>query len=151
MIEQILQTEIDTWAKLKHPAHLQIFVQKNGRKFESAKNAKKFGKPKLCFMNAYHYASKHSLEYVEGFVMIPNIPFLIHHAWCCEMGDNTPIETTIKDNTGYEYYGIEFDLYTVEKQLMKNKVYGILDTGYGLNIDLMKDMGYEFEIASRRS
>ena len=143
MIETVLQNEIDTWARIGHPALMQKFVAERGRKFESVKLAKKLGKPKLCYMNAYKYAVKHDLEYVEGFLMLPNIPFLIQHAWCTEKGSDVVIETTIKNVEGHEYYGIEFDIFTVEQEMMRNRVYGLLDTGCGINIDLMKRMGFD--------
>lgn len=143
MIENLIKQEIATWGMIGHPAFMQKFVLENGREFGKAVKPKKLGKPKLCFMNAYHHALDNDLEYVEGYVMIPGIPFLIHHAWCCETGDNTPIEVTIKKCEDHEYFGIEFDMYTVEKELAKNGVYGILDTGHGINVDLMKRMGME--------
>lgn len=145
MIDDLIKQEIEMWGRLGHPALMQKFIFENGRRFGKAKKAKKLGKPKLCFMNAYHHAADNDLEYVEGYVLIPNIPFLIHHAWCCEKGDDTPIEVTIKNCEDHEYFGIEFDVYTVGQEIAKNQVYGILDTGYGINIDLMKRMGMEID------
>lgn len=142
-IEDHIRTEIEMWAKVGHPALMQKFILNEGRLFENPVAAKKFGKQKECFKNAFHYAQDEEVEYVEGYILLPNIPILIHHAWCCEFGDTVPIETTIKDFEGIQYFGFEFDYETIVAYLIKHGVYGIIDPGFGLNIDLFKRYGME--------
>ena len=99
----------------------------------------KLGKPKMCFMNATHAALFHgaSYDYVEGYAMSSTISFPFHHAWVAAKGSNTPIDVTIADPKGYQYIGVRFTEQELAEEVARLKVYGLLDTGTGLNRDLI--------------
>jgi hypothetical protein len=137
-LKDILKQEIKMWDKIGHPAIMQKYVLDNGRAFNKVELSDRLGKPKLCFMNAAHEVwDNPDYEYVEGYMILSTIPILIHHAWVYDKKRNVAIEVTTKD-VGDAYYGVTFSKSDLNKWLLKSGVYGILDTGVGLNIELMK-------------
>ena len=96
------------------------------------------GTPKECFANAANLVtSRTDLFYMEGFCMGDSIPLPFHHAWAVDAAHRV-IEPTLEDPTKYRYLGVLFPLPVLVEQLLKNKVYGLLDTGRGLNTELMR-------------
>jgi hypothetical protein len=137
-IKAILKQEIKMWDKIGHPAIMQKYVIDNGKQFKNVELSDKLGKPKLCFMNAAHEVwNNPDLEYVEGYMILSSIPILIHHAWVYDKVRKVAIEVTTKD-VGADYFGVVFDRSELNRWLLKNGVYGILDTGMGINVELMK-------------
>ena len=81
-----------------------------------------------CFMNAYQYAERHDLFYVEGYAM-PNGLIPLSHAWCVDK------EGVIHDPTwdhADDYFGVPFYLDTVQEILQETGYYGIFDNLYML-------------------
>src|ERR1019366_9509755 len=66
-----------------------------------------------------------SLTYVEGYITVHGVP--IKHAWTVDE-DGQVVDSTI-DGAGKvdNYFGVPFSTTYLEKTLVKNKVYGLLD------------------------
>lgn len=119
-----------------YPAIIERFVLRNGTTFVDAVRPKKMGQIKQCFKNASHMAlGDDSLTYHEGFMKRPDLPIFIHHAWVVDR-QGTAIDPTLRDVKDVTYTGVPIDTDSLMKQLMMNRVYGVLDTGT-LNIDYM--------------
>jgi hypothetical protein len=73
--------------------------------------------------------------YVEGFMINADLPIPIHHAWVSYDGE-TAMDPTL-DSANREYFGVSFSRQELVHELRKNNVYGLLDHGLGLNVDLM--------------
>jgi hypothetical protein len=121
---------------------MQEFLLRNGRKFYSQPKPKRYKMrtPKWCFHNAtmLRNQSHGALRYAEGYVASPDLPLLIHHAWCVDAEDRV-VDCTLQDwHTGEsrsgaaQYFGIVF----------ANEIKVIppggsfLDSGRGFRIDL---------------
>jgi hypothetical protein len=102
------------WGCIEH------LVQVCGRTYESAKLSRKYskGQPKLCFGNSAQLAlSEDDLLYVEGFGLLKDSHFPIHHAWNCRIGSNKAIDVT---TTNLEsYFGMPFRREYLLKRLGK--------------------------------
>lgn len=131
---------------------LERFVLRNGKEFKPRKRIGRKGKAGLCYMNAAHAVFKHEftgkpMTYVEGFVINKKMAFIpIHHAWVTTDGTDAMDPTLNAEE--YEYFGVEIKTSELRKELVRNKVYGILDTGYGMNHEFMfkVDPGLEAEV-----
>lgn len=136
-LPEYLTQHAANWRKVGHFALLEEFVLANGKPYKWAEHDRNMGPQKMCFENAAHLALASDLTYVEGFVMRPNFFMAVHHAWVIDDND-TVIDITLRDQDGgVQYMGVAFNDDTLSKQLVKNKVYGLLDTGRGMNADLM--------------
>ena len=63
--------------------------------------------PKQCFFNSYKLASLFkNLIYIEGFGLINELPFPIHHAWCVDIRD--PLKVIDVTSEFKSYIGIPF-------------------------------------------
>jgi hypothetical protein len=143
-MREMLQEKIDNWARLGHPALLDRFVLRNGKAFTPGKRIGRKGKAKNCYGNATKVVLRDpDATYVEGFVVNKELPIEIHHAWVTYDG-KTVMDPTL-DAENYEYFGVEFDTSTLRKEMIRNKVYGILDPGLGFNTDLMFRIDPELE------
>jgi hypothetical protein len=130
-----LEREIETWAQLRIPALLQRFVVRNGHAYEPMARIGPKQPDKDCFKNATEYVLADGGQYVEGYALRPSLGLCMHHAWV-EI-DGRAMDPTWKDPEDCLYFGIPFETETLEDELFVNRVYGLLDTGRGLNIDLM--------------
>ena len=137
-IEKMLQAEIDNFAVIGYPALMQRFVVRNGRAMTPVKDVPldvKRGQPKNCFMNATHLAFQ-GYQYVEGYAYAPNLPILIQHAWVIDTDGNV-IDNTWERREGTQYFGVEFDIDVLTDEIHRTGVYGLLDTGMGINVDFL--------------
>jgi len=140
VIAGYIDERIKSGAIFGRPSWLELFVRRNGTDFAGVEAYEDMGEPKMCYQNATLLAclERADATYVEGFVVNPEIPMLIHHAWV-EI-DGQGFDPTIPDARNRLYYGVRFTTKTVRAQVKKNGVYGLLDTGWGLNMDLMESM-----------
>lgn len=97
------------------------------------------GTPKQCFKNATRLIIRRPDEfaYCEGFAMESRICFPFHHAWVVNPAGEI-IDNTIRGPENHQYVGIKFDPADVFKAMGKFRVYGLLDPGFGLNVEYMK-------------
>lgn len=142
MIREMLESTVATWEKLGHPALLERFVLRNGRLFEPTKRRLgRPGPPKNCYQNATNLVLRERQRrpiplYVEGFTVIKDLPVLaIQHSWVSMTGEDAMDPTLNAAN--HEYFGVAFSLTQLVREITKNKVYGLLDLGLGLNTKLM--------------
>jgi hypothetical protein len=139
-----LTEQVSNWALLGHPALLDRFILRNGKLYTPTKRIGPKRKPKECFGNATKYVLSHSkATYVEGYVMGSKLPIPIHHAWVTMTGTDAMDPTLDAEN--YQYLGIAFDTATVERELARYGVYGVLDPGLGLNHRKMFEVDPELE------
>lgn len=127
---------VSAWERLGRPAMLERFVLRNGKAYTPRNRIGRKGKAKECFSNAaQHVLQKAGGTYVEGFVIRKDFPLPLLHAWLTFHGDDA-MDPTL-DAKNYEYYGVAFDALTLIRELVRNKHYGLLDTGLGLNARLI--------------
>jgi hypothetical protein len=111
------------------------FVLENGKKFKNHKEIKvERGKKGECFKNAFHLADNKGLIYVEGVVTISGSPLPGLHAWCVDKEGNV-YDPTLEEAD--EYYGVPFDLMYVEKTILREKTYGVIDN-YEMGFPLLR-------------
>jgi len=132
-LREILQETVDTWAKIGAPAVMERFVLRNGKDMEPMPRIGKRMTPKECFSNATHYLQRNPGTYVEGYVLRPGL-IPIHHAWV-EI-DGKAMDPTLEDAEECSYVGVPFETKVLHGELVKNGVYGLLDTGM-INLDLI--------------
>jgi len=137
-IKSLIEKEISSWAQVGHHAMLQRFILEQGREFVAGPRSVKKMKMKECFRNATQVAlSSSEFTYVEGYVLSEDIPILIHHAWLTKDGE-TAMDPTL-DAEGHFYYGVMIPLEELVSEISKSRVYGIFDTGLGLNASYLFD------------
>ena len=148
-LRESLTGMMESWARLGHPAPLERFVLRHGKAFTPGKRVGRKGKAGLCFMNAAKAVFKHEFAenpptYVEGYVTSKKMGFFpIHHAWVTFDG-KTAMDPTLNADD-YEYFGVEIGTAALRTELVRNKVYGIFDTGYGMNTKWMFKFDPELE------
>jgi hypothetical protein len=100
----------DAYRKLGHPSVYRMVLD-HGREYTPAPLPADIprGTPKECFNNAIRICDDDTLVYVEGYMLRPGVPFLVHHAWCATP-DGTVVDPTIDAPETCAYYGIEFQL-----------------------------------------
>ena len=148
MLEDYLTNEVENWAVIGHPALMQRFVLRNGQRYGGRRRIGRRGMAKQCFMNAtkrvLHNPRAYidGWRYVEGYAIHRTDPIMaIHHAWVTTNGSDA-MDPTL-DATKYDYFGVAFDKPTLVGQLRQQKYYGMLDTGLGLNWQLMFELDPE--------
>jgi hypothetical protein len=112
--------------KYAGPAH---FVLAHGRRFGWAPLPQKLkrGDSKECFKNALN-ATKKDLVYVEGFVLLPGFPALVH-AWNTDDSGHA-IDRTYAPEVAQasEYFGVAFETeYVVQTKKARRGEYGVLE------------------------
>src|SRR5262245_49732537 len=134
-IKRYLTETVETWAKLGHPAILERYALRNGKVFTPRKRIGRKGEPKNCFGNAteivfdWEFRGRKGPKptYVEGFCMSKELHWPFHHAWVTYTGDDA-MDPTL-DAAEHEYFGVTIETKELRNELLKNKVYGVLDTG----------------------
>ena len=109
----------------------------NGRPFYINENtfSGRRGTPKECYKNAaLAVLDNPKLTYVEGQMAFHGVP--IDHAWCVDQQGNV-VDPTVKDGEDTAYFGIPISTEYLKRQLLKQKVYGILP--FHSNMDLYKN------------
>lgn len=136
-LTEILKERVDTWMRVGHFPLLELFVARNGKPFEVSDSVVRMGPEKECFKNATQAAfASMDLDYVEGFVASRKFLWPIHHAWVTLDGSRA-LDPTLRDPREFYYLGVQFDNDSLRAESVRNGVYGMLDTGTGLNADLM--------------
>lgn len=130
----VVEHFIEMLEKIGHPAIMERFVVRNGKSFGGAPYKGKRGTPKLCFMNAYKMSVANNWPYYEGYLVLPNVQLPIHHAWCVDNGQ--VVDPTIDRPEECSYIGVHIDRGTLDSEMLKHKVYGVLDTPKGVNANL---------------
>jgi hypothetical protein len=156
-LKEYLTQEIANWETIGHPALLQRFVLRNGKPYTPRKRIGRRGTPKECFANAAKIVVRkprpdHVLTgwgYVEGFAVHRTEPIMaFHHAWVTT-DRNDAMDPTL-DAEQYEYFGVEFELEVLMQQIRRNRVYGLLDPGMGLNYQLMFEVDPQLEAVIKK-
>lgn len=130
-----LQFTVYGFEKLGSPALVERFVLRKGRSYQPATIHANVGEPKQCYRNATLYAfDHHYATYVEGFIISPDLPFAIQHAWVEVEGK--ALEVTLGERE-LIYFGVPFETKLLRAETLKNGFYGLLDTGHGANHELM--------------
>lgn len=139
-IKEFISHKVGMWEELGHPAILERFVRDKGETHEPDMRQPwtgDWGVPNECFKNATHEVlSNRNLRYVEGFIWSGDLPILIHHAWVLH-ADGRWADPTLREPERYSYYGVVFDSGTLMTEMNRTGVYGLLDTGVGINADLI--------------
>jgi hypothetical protein len=140
VIREYLEQTVKNWAVLGHPAIMERFVLRNGKEFAPGPRLGHQGEPNACYSNATKWMleppwSPRNARYVEGFFLRKSLPIALQHAWV-DLGDGKAMDPTVESEGNY-YMGVSFDRKTLREQLRRNKVYGLLDHGHGINTDLI--------------
>jgi hypothetical protein len=137
-LREMLQARVAAFATFGHPALMERFVLKNGGAFKGVKfpfpKQVRRGEPNGCFMNAARLIMNNPREewtYHEGYVLRDGLPLEIHHAWI--VVDGKVVDNTLTDPEECEFLGVPFTRYQLMSELARNKVFGLLDTGRGVN------------------
>lgn len=150
--------EIEEWIRGERDAFKSVgangawliheFLLRNGQRFLSQPKPDRYRMrmPKACFWNAARLAKKSRvLRYAEGYVASPDIPILVHHAWCVDARDRV-IDVTLQDfrdgrsRAGTaQYFGVVFG-----KEFLGLTGGSLLDSlrGYRLDLWLKIDPGF---------
>lgn len=131
MIREYLEQMVKGLESIGHPAIMERFVLRNGKEFVAQPFTGLRATPKECFSNATHL---HVGTYVEGYTMRRDLPLAFHHAWRVENGK--VIDNTLQRPEECEYMGVEIEFRELMRELDRNRVYGILDTGM-VNFEFM--------------
>lgn len=163
-IAEQLKTEVEAYGRLGHPALMQRFVISSGKLGGERLLDHDYGQgaAKECFRNAAQLALEYpELTYVEGYGYLEGLPLLIHHAWC-EDQQGRVVDVTWAPERGGQYMGVRIDADELLEQMESNGVYGVLDTGRGLNVEFyfrrdpqleqwVFDNGYAKRLPKKRS
>lgn len=126
-----LQTYIDTVATQFNHAGM-LWYKAYGKQYEIDGETFIGGTPQQCYKNAFLAGLENpDLTYVEGFMAVHGVP--IHHAWLVtkdgKVRDYTlgPESFPKKDPASIvtEYFGVPMQRKFVDKQTLKNGVYGL--------------------------
>lgn len=107
------------------------------------------GPQKQCFTNSYTLSVNEQLVYVEGYVLLPQIPIPIIHAWCVKPGSDKVIDVTSSDLV--EYYGVPFQSRYVVSQACATRYAGGLLDAWLYHWPLMKMTQEQLKNALHRS
>src|SRR5262245_22007202 len=120
---------------------IERFVLEHGKDFKGVKRPKgiRKGPNKQCYMNAALLAFERGLHYVEG-IAIPEGLIPMHHAWCANDAGEA-IDPTWRYPEKAEYRGVVISPAILRRELLKNKVYGVLNDWIGCaRIDLIEEL-----------
>jgi hypothetical protein len=138
-----LLMQAESWAGLGHPALLERFVAKHGTGFTGARRLKPWrkGPAKQCFANSARVFLK-GIDYYEGFAIDQRIPIPFLHAWNVTDRGRV-IDLTLDKPEEYVYWGVKFDDGTIWREQRRTGVYGLLDSGVGCNVELIRGIDPE--------
>jgi hypothetical protein len=132
-----LQKQIDAWG-FRSGGLLNALLLKHGTPGVWSPHKYKMMRQKQCFENATLMSAR-GLTYVEGIAMKSDLGIPLHHAWNLDPAGNV-IDVTWRKAEGSEYLGIPFEHSVLSRWLLENGVYGILDTGIGYNLPLLREI-----------
>lgn len=141
MLKDVIENQAAAWGALGAPAILERFCLRNGIEMRGAKRPRHVRKmrDRECFKNAADVSLKRGLVYMEGYAMTDQLGIPVHHAWCFLEGYGV-IDPTWRDPECAWYLGVKIDARTLARQLFKNRFYGLLDTGAGLDVAFMTEI-----------
>jgi hypothetical protein len=143
-LHDILTESVANWEVLGHPALLERFVLRNGKAFTPRKRIGRRYKAKECFANATNNILMNTKNiYVEGYAIHKDFPLPILHAWVTINGDDA-MDMTLESPLDYEYYGVAFQREKLLSEIIRNRCYGLLDTGL-INTKLIFEIDPELE------
>jgi len=126
-LRDLLTESVANWEQLGHPALLERFVLRHGKEYTPVKRKGRKRKAKECFSNATARMLENGDTYVEGFAVRTTFQLPLLHAWVTTNGTDA-MDPTL-DAMDFEYFGVAFDRTTVTNEIVRNKCYGLLDTG----------------------
>lgn len=138
-IEQEIREDNARWAALGRFSVLHHFILRNGEVMQPRPldPTVPCGAPKQCFANASRLADARSdLVYVEGLARATGLPLLVHHAWCVDQEGHV-VDNTWEHPALCRYMGVRFEALELAEWQLRLGFYGLLDTGVGLNTELM--------------
>lgn len=139
MIQKLMQEQKEAWEKLGSYMPLLSYVLDKGTEYRNVITSKTLGEPKMCYMNAYNYVMDHpDHDYVEGYMLLEDIPLLIEHAWVFNTKSNEAIEVTTPTKA-IGYFGVRYNQRSMIKWALKSGYYGIHFKGEMYNTELLKD------------
>lgn len=142
-IRQILEAEAEVFDSIGGGSSLiRKMVLKHGVSGSGVKHKHKRGKMGECFKNAAEAAIFERFTYVEGFAARASLAIPIHHAWVLD-AEGRVIDLTWKRAEECTYIGIPFTDTVLRRELMKNRVYGLLSVGEMVNMELMREIDAE--------
>jgi hypothetical protein len=134
-----LESHIDMYASMGHPALCERLIHGHGVEFaqeESRVWNEDLLEQNQCFKNCAELVlSDRNLRYVEGYVMCEDYPLLIEHAWVLR-ADGRWFDPTLRQSTvrRAQYMGLVVHSGKLMQELDRTGVYGLLDTGAGVNV-----------------
>ncbi|MCP6761899.1 MAG: hypothetical protein NHB32_24830 [Fischerella sp. CENA71] len=119
----------------------QALILEYGQAFTKTIKPPFKGKIKSCFENCFQALLKYpNFHYCEGFAIDDELPLAVSHAWLInetgEVIDPTWIGEQYKNST---YFGVAFDQEFVFEFARKIKHYGILDSDYRNDHQLLRE------------
>ena len=82
-----------------------------------------------CYRNAFRLATEHpGLSYAEGIALDPHLGVPLEHAWCVDTARKVVDPTWERPECG-SYYGVAFDLPTLNRIALNTRIYGVFGMG----------------------
>lgn len=143
MIEDLLRTHAQM-------SPFYDFILKHGTKMEGAEPSLPQREIKQCFKNSTDFVAENMSRpkanqprYYEGFVVKPDLPILIHHAWNMDTYGRV-LDLTLRGCENAEYFGIHIDNDTLLRRTVEQEYYGIFSNGVMYEFDFIKERwGYD--------
>lgn len=151
-LKKELEESVARWRSMGHLSLLEYFVLRNGVVREGQPRPDDYDKDpdKECFANAARLSQDvPGLHYVEGMAVSETLGWPMHHAWC-EDGAGRVVDTTWGKPEDCTYMGVRIDGRKLVECLLRYKVYGLFDTGRGLNTELMYEIDPDLEAEVER-
>lgn len=98
----------------------------------------KRGKLKACFANAGKLALK-GWPYVEGYAASKSLALPMPHAWVLD-GEGGVVDPTWEHPEDCHYMGVLVPPQAYARALVRNRVWGVLDTGLGPDMILLREL-----------
>jgi hypothetical protein len=96
------------------------------------------GEPKLCFQNAGRLAFD-GWTYCEGLAIRESLGLPLAHAWVLD-DDGKVVDPTWDRPEETHYLGVVVPFESYRRAVLRHKVWGVLDTGLGLNMELISEL-----------
>lgn len=136
-VQQYLEGMVEGLDWLGHPALMERFILRNGKPMKGTKLKGALKPMKECFANATRLSWKGGGRYIEGYALRPDL-IPLHHAWVEINGK--AMDPTWEAPEDTVYFGVPFDTHVVARTTIDSGVFGMLDIGGGINLDLMLEI-----------
>lgn len=88
------------------------------------------GEPQQCFLNTLvQCMTRDGLRYVEGYVLHPQLPIPIEHAWAVDEADRV-IDVTLGNPEAHTYFGVEIPLKVVQEMVRQTERTGFFGSDW---------------------